>query len=60
MTPVTVVDRSPLDGDFRGIDHLATRLGPDLIAGIVLYLGSQTLPFGPKNRAVPLSALWEL
>lgn len=46
--------------DFRGINHLATRLGPDLIAGIVLYLGSQTLPFGPKNRAVPLSALWEL
>lgn len=46
--------------DFRGINHLAARLGEDLIAGVVLYLGNQTLPFGPKNRAVPLSALWEL
>ncbi len=46
--------------DFRGINHLATRLGDDLVAGIVLYAGTQTLPFGPKNRAVPISALWEL
>jgi predicted AAA+ superfamily ATPase len=46
--------------DFRGIDHLAARLGDDLLAGIVLYAGSETLAFGAKNRAVPISALWEL
>lgn len=46
--------------DFRGINHLAARLGDDLIAGIVLYMGSETLAFGPKNLAVPISALWEL
>ncbi|MFT3852608.1 MAG: ATP-binding protein [Ilumatobacteraceae bacterium] len=46
--------------DFRGINHLATRLGDDLVAGIVLYAGPETLAFGPKNRAVPISALWEL
>lgn len=46
--------------DFRGINHLATRLGDDLLAGIVLYTGSETLPFGPKNRAMPISALWEV
>jgi predicted AAA+ superfamily ATPase len=45
--------------DFRGIDHLAARLGDDLIVGIVLYTGRQTLPFGPKKLAVPVGALWE-
>ncbi|MFC7623159.1 ATP-binding protein [Microlunatus sp. GCM10028923] len=46
--------------DFKGINHLETRLGDDLIAGIVFYTGSETLSFGHKKRAVPISALWEL
>jgi len=46
--------------DFSGLRHLAERLGTDFIAGIVLYTGAQTLPFGPALRAVPLGALWEL
>ena len=46
--------------DFRGIDHLASRLGDDLVVGIVLYTGVTTLSFGPKKLAVPVSALWEL
>lgn len=46
--------------DFRGINHLAARLGDDLLTGIVLYTGAETLAFGDKNRAVPLDALWEL
>jgi predicted AAA+ superfamily ATPase len=45
--------------DFRGLRHLADRLGDSLITGIVLYTGQQTLPFGPKFRAMPISALWE-
>lgn len=45
--------------DFRGIKHLADRLGDDLIAGLVLYTGEQTLPFGPRFRAMPISAIWE-
>ncbi|MRH86855.1 DUF4143 domain-containing protein [Nocardia sp. SYP-A9097] len=44
--------------DFRGLRHLADRLGDDLIAGYVLYTGTETLPFGPKFRAVPVAALW--
>lgn len=32
--------------DFRGIRHLAQRIGDDLVAGIVLYTGRLTLPFG--------------
>lgn len=45
--------------DFRGLNHLAERLGDDLIAGLVLYTGQQTLPFGPKMRAIPVNAIWE-
>ena len=46
--------RSP---DFRGLRHLADRLGDYFIVGIVLYTGTQTLPFGDRMRAMPLSAL---
>jgi hypothetical protein len=45
--------------DFRGLRHLAERLGDDLRVGIVFYTGQQTLPFGPRFRAVPISALWQ-
>jgi predicted AAA+ superfamily ATPase len=45
--------------DFRGLRHLADRLGDELEVGIVFYTGQQTLPFGPRFRAVPISALWE-
>lgn len=45
--------------DFRGINHLRARLGSDLVAGFVLYTGSETLAFGEGNRAVPIDALWE-
>lgn len=45
--------------DFRGIRHLAQRVGDDLVVGIVLYTGTKTLPFGDRLRAVPISALWQ-
>lgn len=45
--------------DFRGIRHLQDRLGPDFIAGIVLYTGQHTRSFGDALRAVPISAVWE-
>ncbi|WP_234391214.1 ATP-binding protein [Nocardia suismassiliense] len=45
--------------DFRGLRHLAERLGNDFLAGIVLHTGQQTLPFGPKMLAMPVAALWE-
>jgi uncharacterized protein len=46
--------------DFRGLRHLADRLGDSLAVGVVLYTGQQTLPFGPRFRAIPISALWEI
>lgn len=50
---------TPKPEDFRGIRHLADRIGDDLVAGYVLHTGPRTLPFGPKFRAVPISALWQ-
>jgi uncharacterized protein len=45
--------------DFRGLRRLSERLGDEFIAGVVLYTGTSTLPFGDKLRAVPVSALWQ-
>lgn len=45
--------------DFRGLVHLRERIGSRLVAGVVLYAGEQTLPFGEGLWALPLSALWE-
>ena len=45
--------------DFRGLRHVAERVGEDFVAGLVLYTGGETLSFGPKLRAVPISAIWE-
>jgi len=46
--------------DFNGLRQLAAKLGDDFLVGIVLYTGNTTLPFGPKLRAIPVSALWQL
>ncbi|QVI23898.1 DUF4143 domain-containing protein [Nocardia tengchongensis] len=46
--------------DFRHLHHLSERLGDDFLTGIVLHTGQQTLPFGPKMLAMPVSALWEV
>jgi predicted AAA+ superfamily ATPase len=46
--------------DFRGLHHLAQRLSDDFVAGLVLYPGQQTLSFGLRLRAMPVSALWEV
>ncbi|MGH8078838.1 MAG: hypothetical protein ACREPE_16175, partial [Lysobacter sp.] len=50
---------TPKSEDFRGLRHLADRLGDDFRAGYVLHAGQRTLPFGPKLRALPISALWQ-
>lgn len=44
--------------DFRGLRHLQDRLGGRFKAGIVLYTGEGTVPFGERLAAVPLSGLW--
>jgi predicted AAA+ superfamily ATPase len=44
--------------DFRGLRHFADRVGDRFHAGYVLYAGAEVLPFGPRMRAAPISALW--
>ncbi|HUR08642.1 MAG TPA: hypothetical protein VM347_39310 [Nonomuraea sp.] len=46
--------------DFRGLRHLADRLGAKFRAGFVLYTGEQALPFGERLRALPMASLWML
>jgi predicted AAA+ superfamily ATPase len=46
--------------DFRGLRHLQERLGSDFLVGLVLFTGPETLPFGERLRAVPVSALWNV
>jgi uncharacterized protein len=46
--------------DFKGLRRLADKLGDDFLLGVVLYTGDTTLPFGPKLRAMPISALWQI
>ena len=46
------------DADFRGLHHFAAIAGKRLRAGVVLYAGRETLPFGDRMWAVPLEALW--
>lgn len=45
--------------DFAGLRHLQQRAGDRFRAGLVLYTGTETLPFGERLRCAPISALWE-
>jgi len=44
--------------DFNGLTYLRDRVGGRLKAGIVVYAGARTLPFGDRLWALPLSGLW--
>lgn len=50
---------TPRSEDFNGLRHLQQRVGDDFVAGFVLDMGKDTMPFGPKLRAMPIAALWE-
>lgn len=49
---------TPRAEDFRGLRHLQARTGDDFLGGYLLHTGPRTVSFGPKLRAVPISALW--
>jgi hypothetical protein len=46
--------------DFNGLRHLQSHAGDTFAAGIVLYTGGESLTFGPRLKALPLTALWEM
>ena len=45
--------------DFSGLHKLQDAVGDRLVAGVVLYDGEATLPFGNGLWAVPIWRLWE-
>lgn len=44
--------------DFNGLTHMRDRVGERLRAGLVVYAGQRTLPFGDRLWALPLTGLW--
>lgn len=44
--------------DLRGLGTFVEKLGDRFTNGVVLYLGDEVLPLGPKRTALPISALW--
>ncbi|MDE1942849.1 MAG: ATP-binding protein [Betaproteobacteria bacterium] len=45
--------------DFRGLHKLKESAGKHFSAGVVLYDGEVTAPFGDRLYAVPIRSLWE-
>ena len=45
--------------DFSGLHKLQEAVGDRMAAGVVLYDGETTLPFGDRLWAVPIRRLWE-
>lgn len=49
---------TPSATDFTGLRYLRDKLGPRFKAGAVMHTGADTLPFGDRLAAVPVSGLW--
>ncbi len=49
---------TPTGADFAGLRYLRDKLGARFKAGALIYTGADTLPFGDRLAAVPLSGLW--
>ena len=50
---------SVTQSDFNGLRILADAVGERFVAGVVLYLGEQLLPFGNGLHALPAAVLWQ-
>jgi hypothetical protein len=44
--------------DFNGLKILAEAAGSRFHRGIVLYTGTEIIPFGPRLHAIPIDGLW--
>lgn len=49
---------TPAAVDFKGLTYLRDNLGSRFKMGAVLHTGADTLPFGDRLAAVPVSGLW--
>jgi len=45
--------------DFKGLQLLSEALGKRFVRGVVLYTGSEIVPFGPRLLALPIDTLWQ-
>lgn len=45
-------------GDVRGLQALAATVGKNWVRGIVLYAGTEVIPFSANLHGVPLARLW--
>ena len=45
--------------DFKGLRYLQEKTNDKFMTGVILYMGSQVVPFGDKLYALPINALWE-
>ncbi len=43
---------------FRGLKHVKKKLGDRFVQGIVIYTGSEKIPFGKDFVALPVTSLW--
>ncbi len=50
--------RTPRPEWFRWLARMRDAVGEPFSAGVVLYGGTETLPFGERLMAMPISALW--
>jgi predicted AAA+ superfamily ATPase len=46
------------DRDVRGLESLAKAVGKRWIRGVVLYTGTEVIPFAPNLHGLPLPSLW--
>jgi predicted AAA+ superfamily ATPase len=46
--------------DFKGLRALAELTGRRFQRGLVLYTGTESVPFGARLHALPVSALWSM
>ena len=44
--------------DVRGLQALATAAGKHWVRGVVLYTGTEVIPFSANLHGVPMSRLW--
>jgi len=45
--------------DFKGISALMNAVGKRFLRGVVLYTGTDAVPFGAQKWALPIHALWD-
>lgn len=61
ITGIEVKASATLDRkDFRGLDDSAMTTGERFHRGVLLYTGSEVIPFASNLHAMPISALWRM